>query len=292
MVKESLLFSNDGTVTIFNSYKANLLLLFFFVIFVYVVIFSLLNTVSNNVPMARPWIFIIEIILWIILIFIIIVNVKTIKSGSTDFTQELLNLFGVGDPEINVKVDSDTEPKEKTKIVEKVVEKIVKSDCSNNIIKGEDGYEVFHIPNNDYTFDDADEVCNLYNSRLATYDEIERAYNNGASWCSYGWSADQLALYPTQKEIYNELKQIPGHGNDCGRPGINGGYMPDRSLKFGVNCYGLKPYITNKDKKYIKDHTYSPINDLKKKEEELKKEQINNILIAPFNKTKWNEFNK
>jgi hypothetical protein len=27
----------------------------------------------------------------------------------------------------------------------------------------------------------------------------------------------------------------------CGRPGVNGGYIEDPSLQFGVNCYGIKP---------------------------------------------------
>ena len=40
------------------------------------------------------------------------------------------------------------------------------------------------------------------------YNEIEKAYREDAEWCSYGWSADQLALYPTQKKIYNKLKKF------------------------------------------------------------------------------------
>ena len=36
---------------------------------------------------------------------------------------------------------------------------------------------------------------------------------------------DQMALYPTQKKTYNKLQTIKGHEHDCGRPGINGGYI-------------------------------------------------------------------
>ena len=77
---------------------------------------------------------------------------------------------------------------------------------------------------------------------------IERAYNNGGNWCSYGWSEDQLALFPIQKSVYNELKQIKGHEHDCGRQGVNGGFMKNPLLKFGVNCYGTKPEINEKVK--------------------------------------------
>ena len=32
-----------------------------------------------------------------------------------------------------------------------------------------------------------------------------------------------------------------GKGDECGKPGINGGYFSDPTMKFGVNCYGVKP---------------------------------------------------
>ena len=60
--------------------------------------------------------------------------------------------------------------------------------------------QVYHIPGNKYTYDNADAVCQAYGSRLATYDEMEDAYEEGAEWCSYGWSDKQLGLFPTQKK--------------------------------------------------------------------------------------------
>ena len=48
--------------------------------------------------------------------------------------------------------------------------------------------EVFHISDNTYTYDEANAICKAFDSRLATYEELENAYNNGAEWCSYGWS--------------------------------------------------------------------------------------------------------
>jgi hypothetical protein len=108
--------------------------------------------------------------------------------------------------------------------------------------------EVFNISNNLYTYDDAKAVCTAYGARLATYDEVEEAYNKGGEWCNYGWSSDQMALFPTQKLTWYNLQRNPKHKNDCGRPGVNGGYMENPYIRFGVNCFGKKPAATDKDK--------------------------------------------
>jgi hypothetical protein len=297
---------NYDSYTIFNSYKTHLVLLLAFVLFVFIVVFSLLGN-SNFMENAKPWMFIIEIILWVILISIIVLNIKTIKSGNIDFTQQLMNLFGYNDPEVRVDIHKDhDEDKEDKDDKEDKEDKEDKDENKKRCIDNSKDYwysndssqttsdmqspisEVFHIPKNIYGFSEAENVCKLFDSRLATYDEVERAYQNGGSWCSYGWSSDQMALFPTQKEIYNELKSIPGHEHDCGRPGVNGGYIKNKNMKFGVNCYGKKPYITTNDKTYIKSHSHNlafkKINEKKEKE---KKRQIDNILVAPFNKSKW-----
>jgi hypothetical protein len=89
--------------------------------------------------------------------------------------------------------------------------------------------------------------------------------------------------------MYNELKKIPGHERDCGRTGVNGGYMPNRNSKFGVNCYGKKPFAGEDDLAYMKKFNFGkafPHLEAKKKERE---DKMNKILIAPFNKDKWNE---
>ena len=45
-----------------------------------------------------------------------------------------------------------------------------------------------------------------------------------------------------------------GKGDECGKPGINGGYFSDPTMKFGVNCYGVKPDPDNNNiKSIIKD---------------------------------------
>lgn len=104
------------------------------------------------------------------------------------------------------------------------------------------GSEVFHISDNQFTYDEASAVCAAYGAKLATLEQIIDAYNYGAEWCGYGWSAGGMALYPTQKSTWEELQREvdPGKRTACGRPGVNGGYM-NPSNKFGVNCFGFKP---------------------------------------------------
>ena len=36
----------------------------------------------------------------------------------------------------------------------------------------------------------------------------------------------------------------PNRKDVCGLPGINGGYIDNPNIRFGVNCYGYKPKIT------------------------------------------------
>jgi hypothetical protein len=111
--------------------------------------------------------------------------------------------------------------------------------------------EVFNVSNNLYTYEDAGLVCSALGARLATYDEIETAYNNGAEWGTYGWSEKQHAYFPTQKATWQKLQTIKGHEHDLGRPGVNGGYFANPKLRFGVNCYGVKPAPSAADKSYM-----------------------------------------
>lgn len=144
--------------------------------------------------------------------------------------------------------------------------------------------EVFHIANQDYTFEQARCKCESYNAKLATYDQLVDAYNDGAEWCSYGWSNGQRAYYPTQK--CNWQKKSPEERLKCGNPGLNGGFFADPYLKFGVNCYGRKPRgkisklkdpVCNNGVKYCElPQNFGASNRLETDE------------IAPFNGNKWN----
>lgn len=153
--------------------------------------------------------------------------------------------------------------------------------------------QVFNIPGNKYKYEDAKALCSAYSSRLATYDEVESAYNSGGEWCNYGWSDGQMVLFPTQKKTYDKLQKIEGHENDCGRPGVNGGYMKDPHLRFGVNCYGNKPSI-KKEEKYLMANA-SPFPKTQKDlhfEQHVQnlKSKIPEILVSPFNYNSWARF--
>ena len=153
--------------------------------------------------------------------------------------------------------------------------------------------QVFNIPGNYYNYENAKALCTAYGADLASYDQIEKAYNNGAEWCNYGWSADQLALFPTQKKTYDNLQSIEGHENDCGRTGINGGYIANPEIKFGVNCYGNKPKITSEEEDLMKATTPYPetAKDLAfQKRVDFWKNKVDEILVSPFNYNTWGSF--
>jgi len=155
-----------------------------------------------------------------------------------------------------------------------------------------DGKEVYHIPRNIYTFENAKAMCKAFDSRLARINEVEDAYENGAEWCSYGWSADQMALFPTQLKSWKKYKKIKGHENDCGRPGINGGYIANPNVKYGINCFGIKPKQTKIEKELMKFDNELPTTEnenIFNKKVKYYKERLPSILVSSFNKKKWSK---
>jgi len=155
--------------------------------------------------------------------------------------------------------------------------------------------EVFNISNNMFSYDDAQSVCSSYGARLATYDEIESTYNKGGEWCNYGWSDGQAAYFPTQKETWQKLQSSDKTKNSCGRPGVNGGYIEDPSLRFGVNCYGVKPKPSSSDLNAIS----SGMNNvpktpedimLEKKVEFWKANRDKLLQVNSYNNKKWSMY--
>jgi len=148
--------------------------------------------------------------------------------------------------------------------------------------------QVFNIPGNNYTYKEAESLCKAYGADLASYSQLEKAYNNGADWCNYGWSQGQMAFFPTQQKTFDELQKIKGHENDCGRPGINGGYMANPYNRYGVNCYGVKPKMTEQEKSLMKLHN-TPDNIKIEADVNFWKDKIPDILISPFNSNTWSK---
>jgi hypothetical protein len=155
------------------------------------------------------------------------------------------------------------------------------------------GGEVFNISNNLYTYDDAQSICKAYGARLADYDDIEESYNQGGEWCNYGWSANQMAFFPTQKATWEKLQGTPEHKNDCGRPGVNGGYFANPDIRFGVNCYGKKPKPSKTElsmMEYNKQHQFAKTPQENAVDEKVKywKDNAATLLnLNAFNNGQW-----
>lgn len=147
--------------------------------------------------------------------------------------------------------------------------------------------EVFHIGNNDYTYEDAPAVCAAYGAEIATYDQVNQAYTLGAEWCSYGWSQGAMALYPTQEKTWLALQAEPTKKTNCGRPGVNGGYF-DPATKFGVNCYGIKPQDSGTT--FPQPPPGSDNASFTQAVQKFKS-MLNSIPVNPFNRAAWSEWN-
>jgi len=156
--------------------------------------------------------------------------------------------------------------------------------------------EVYNISNNLYSYEDAKAVCKAMGSRLATYDEVEDAYNNGAEWSTYGWSEDQHAYFPTQKATWAKLQKVKGHEHDLGRPGVNGGYFSNPNVRFGVNCYGVKPPMTDAEKALMsakKDQVYPKTKEdqaLDAKVEFWKANRDKMLVLNGYNNEAWSRY--
>ena len=232
------------------------------IIILYAVIFI------SSIPMSSETksltITISEILLWSFLIFILFTQTFTqiFDTNLTDsFFKFLKSLYNV------IEID----PKDVIKI-----EKIP---------------EVFHVSNNLYNYEEAQSICKSFDSRLATYDEIEKSYNNGAEFCGYGWSEGQMILFPTQKKTFDKLQLIPGRQNECGRTGVNGGFNSNPTMQFGVNCFGIKKEGVNPKEKELlleKKIIQSDIMDAKVKYWQDHKDEM--LVIDSFNKSKWSEY--
>ena len=95
-----------------------------------------------------------------------------------------------------------------------------------------------------------------------------------------------------KNQVNNALQKIDGHQHDCGRTGINGGYMKNDKARFGVNCYGYKPEITPEERENMGNNPAYP---LTKKELMFNdkvasfRKHLPDILISPFNSNQWSQ---
>jgi hypothetical protein len=161
-----------------------------------------------------------------------------------------------------------------------------------------DKKEVFLIYNK-YTYNEAKEICKLYSGRLATESDMEKAFQNGANWCNWGWLEGKRIAYPVQEKYWEQVEKV--HKGHCGpTAGINKLGNIEPSKKYSVNCYGIKPRKSKKDllldEDLLKSTKKNKLEDrikqckLDKREKESKKwasEQKKGVRIVGFNKYKW-----
>ena len=145
--------------------------------------------------------------------------------------------------------------------------------------------EVFNVATNDYTYYDAEPLCKALGAELANYNQVQKSWEKGADWCNYGWVKGQMAVYPTQKETYEQVQNGPAdQRGSCGTVGVNGGYFDNPELKLGVNCYGNKP-----DQSTHNQPSNSKSPDELEELDKINKyrEESGDIPINPYNKKKW-----
>jgi hypothetical protein len=76
-----------------------------------------------------------------------------------------------------------------------------------------------------------------------------------------------MSLFPTQQTTWDKLQKTKDQKNACGRPGINGGYIDDAKIRFGINCFGKKPKPSAKDLADLAANTNSIANVPKSQED-------------------------
>ena len=147
--------------------------------------------------------------------------------------------------------------------------------------------QVFNIANNIFSYDEAEAVCKAHDAELASYEQVVDAYKNGAEWCNYGWSKNQMALYPTQKKTWEKLQEDPSSANDCGQWGVNGGYFDNKDTLFGANCYGIKPDPKDRERTKGVPVSMSQRNILSKVKKY--RDTKNSLTVNPFNADLWSQ---
>jgi hypothetical protein len=263
------------------------LIILTFVVVFYYILFSYLGISGSgsghNIPVqGNAGLKLVEIFMWGLFIFLILINGLQ-YFFKIDIKTGIKNIFSpVPEIDINVTTPEFTED----------TSKVHPEDGSDGVPEITLKPQVFHVSDNKYKYNNAKAVCKAYGGRLASIEEIQKAYDEGAEWCGYGWSQDQMALYPTQPKTWKHFQTIKGHKHDCGRPGINGGYIGNPNAEFGANCFGYKPKITDIEKKLMeKTNPFPETRAERRFNRKVKhyRKKLPEILVSPFNYDKWSQ---
>jgi hypothetical protein len=273
-----------------ESMDSKSIIIFITILVVFSLLFSNLGGSDSEISSSGTGINILEVILWSMFLFLLLANGLQYFFG-IEAKASVKNLLSDDTPEVGIELSDESKALLKRTLPE--INKAKKTKAQKDE-EEKDKKEVFYIKDNVYTYDEAKAVCKAYDSELADYNQLEKTYEEGGEWCGYGWSKDQMILFPTQKNTWNELQKIEGHENDCGRPGVNGGYIENSKAKFGVNCYGVKRSPNEfelamleqmKKKQYPKSKKEVEFNKSVNKYKKLIKD--GKLTINPFNMEKW-----
>ena len=289
----------DDSVNYLNNFTQNpyLLIVLFFLILIIIVYYIFFNNLGANSYSDSSFQYISSLI-WFIFLIVIFINALVYFFNINIFTEvrdiifmlfnDVKNLPDNISNSENNKDISGQDISGQNISSEDLSDENIYDEENNNISKYKK--EVFHLPGQRFTYNDAKAICKSFNSSLADHNQLSDAQKAGASWCSYGWSKDKLALYPTSQTEFNELQKREGHEYDCGLPGINGGYISNPYIKMGANCYGYKPKKSDLEKQYLDESSRFPKTEkelLFDERVEYWKKRLGNILVSPFNNEKW-----
>ncbi len=137
--------------------------------------------------------------------------------------------------------------------------------------------ETYHVQGQ-FDYSTAKSLCKAYGATLATLKQVKDSFKKGGEWCDYGWSEDQMVLYPTQESSWQKYQETDNKAQ-CGIPGINGGYNMRPNQKLGVNCFGKKP-----------SGTMPTIVEPTKVDDRATYWKNQNLNVSPFNYKSWSEF--
>ena len=217
-----------------------------------------------------------EILLFIIMVITIGI-IGTQYFLGISLTATLHDLFNK--PEVDIAIvqktdtPSDTTPDKPSDTTPDTPDEPDKIDSSKE--------QTYHVQGR-FDYMNAKAICKAYDGKIANIKQVMDAYDNGAEWCDYGWSADRMVLYPTQYKSWKSYQKL-GNKKQCGRPGVNGGYNNNIFQQFGVNCFGTKPKLNGPMPTQV-----IPQESVNKRVQYWQS-KIPTLTVSPFNYTEWSE---
>lgn len=223
--------------------------------------------------------------LFVILFVVVIIFKDQVLIALEILLHYLKKLFTNEDKPLNVEPGKPIEMKENELVDKSAIENAmptIRDQLPNQ-------KQVFNIAQDKYKYSDAEPLCKAFGAELATHDQVKEAWKKGADWCNYGWIKGQSAVFPTQQSTYDKLQTGPEEQRGaCGVPGVNGGYFDNPDLRFGVNCYGVKPSENDTDdRELMKGPALTPETlEYNKKVRDFKAD-MTEIPVNPFSEGRW-----